>query len=210
MRKGSPEGSWLLSQLINYATTQPSPAEELPFEYLQTIIKESPFSQRNLVSGFERLTYLKGEEIKAVSYREQAATTYRIRQREPLFRIEWETAPTPESGPVIFVFAGSFPFREGSRTIPGFTMTVDGKRAVDFDSTTNGTTWRDATSQAALCYVPCPSRPSWNQTTGLFYLSVPAEMVPHGRPARLGIRSRGGDAGVWVGVNPYRDILKMQ
>ncbi len=210
LRIGGPEGSWILSQLMNYAATLPAPSAELSFDYLRTIIMESPFSQGSLISGFERLTYLKGEEIKGVSYCEQEATTYRIRQREPLHRVEWETAPTPDSGPVIFVFTGSFPFTEGSRNMPGFTVTVEGKRVVDFDATKQGNVWRDENSHAALCYVPCSSRPSWSQSTGIFYLSVPEGLVPHGRPVRLGIRSRGGEAGLWFGLNPYQNILKME
>ncbi len=210
LRKGGPEAPWLLSRLVEYAGTLPEPKSELPLSYLRQAITDSLFTKGPLLSGFERLSYSKGETVQVVSYREPDAKMYRIRQEEPEHRIDWETAPVPQAEQVVFVFAGGFPFKDPPKTNPGFTLCVNGTRVLDFDTVKTATLWQSDDKRAGLFYAPSPSRPSWGDTMGLFYVSVPGSLLRPGEACKLTVRSRGSENDRWFGLTPYADILNAQ
>ena len=207
LRRGGPEGPCLLSRLIAYAGTLPKPEAEIPLDYLRKKIDDSPFTKGPVVSGFERLDYFKGDTASVVSYREPDTPLYKVHQEEATQRIEWQTAPAPQTDRTIFIFAGGLPFKDPPLVNPGFTLTVNGQRVLDFDTTKTERLWLSDDKGCALLYVPSPSRPSWNDTMGLFYVSVPGNLLRPGEPCRLGVRTRGGEFSRWFGLNPYTDVL---
>ncbi|HOF39975.1 MAG TPA: glycoside hydrolase family 2 TIM barrel-domain containing protein, partial [Candidatus Hydrogenedentes bacterium] len=206
-RNGGPEAAYVLSRLIEHACELPRPDAKWSGRFLKSAIQSSAFANAPLVSGFTRLRYHKGVETQAQSYRERSATALQIRQEEPLHRLEWESAPMPGAPKVTFVFAGGFPFMEPPLTNPGFTLAVNGQPLVDFDTSKTQTQWPGRDGRSALLYVPGHVQPSWSYTAGLFYLTVPRDVLVPGQPCRLEVRSRGSDNRRYFNLNPYTDIF---
>ena len=206
-RNGGPETAYILGRLIEHAKTFPKPKAEWSVAFVRGCIDDSPFSKGPLVSGYSRLVYHKGEEGAGQSYRERAAPMYRIRQEEPLHRVVWETAPTPDTPYVTFVFAGGFPFMAPPNSLPGFTLAVNRRRVLDFDTTKTQTRWQSEDGSVSLLYVPEHVRPSWSETAGLFYLAVPRRLLTPGDACELEVRARGSDNKRYFGLNAYTDIV---
>ncbi len=206
-RNGGPEAAYVLGRLISHACGFPQPEAEWSREFVKDALEKSAFTKGPLVSGFSRLLYHKGEEARGQSYRERDAAVCRIRQEEPLHRVEWESAPAPDAPWATFVFAGGFPFTEPPLKNPGFTLAVNGQPVLDFDTSKTQTLWQGRDGQSALLYVPGHVQPSWSGTAGLFYLAVPQNLFAPGKPCRIEVRSRGSDRGRYFGLNPYADIL---
>ncbi|MFA6243920.1 MAG: hypothetical protein WC655_23455, partial [Candidatus Hydrogenedentales bacterium] len=205
--EGGPEASHLLGRIFEYAKGFPRPAAEWPVEFVRDSVVRSPFAKGPLVSGFQRLASHQGEKATGQTCRERNGEVYRIRQEEPMHRIVWETDTVPEAPYVTFVFAGGFPFLTPPSSPPGFTLTVNGRRVVDFDTTQTQAQWAGVDKRTTLLYVPGHVQPSWSESAGRFYLSVPAELVTPGSPCTLEVRSRGSDNKRWFGLHPYADLL---
>jgi beta-galactosidase len=206
-RNGGPEAAYVLDRLIAHAKTFPTPQAAWPVAFLKERIDASLFGKGPLVSGFSRLAYHKGEQGASQSYRERTAAMYRIRQEEPSHRIAWETAPTPDASYVTFVFAGGFPFLGPPSTLPGFTLVVNGRRVIDFDTTKTRTSWESEDGSVSLLYMPGHVKPSWSETAGLFYLAVPRDLLSPGDTCKLEVRARGSDNKRYFGLNAYADIF---
>jgi hypothetical protein len=209
LRNGGPEASFVLGRLIEHAQSLPKPAVEWPVDVVRERVTASPFARGPLVSGFVSLVYHKGEKARGQTYREIESDALRIRQEEPLHRIEWRTAVVPDAPFVVFVFAGGFPFMAPPHVLPGFTVAINGRRLVDFDTVKTQTRWDGEDSGVSLIYVPGHVRPSWSDTAGLFYLSVPAEFLTPGESNRIEVRSRGSDNSRWFALHPYDDVLSV-
>lgn len=207
LERGGPEGPYVLRRLLDHAKSRPQPKAEWTAEYLLDLVARSPFARGPLVPGFSRIVFHKGETAQGQSFRDRTMETLRIRQEEPLHRVAWETGTVPEAPFVTFVFAGTLPFSAPPSAPPGFTLTVNGRRAVDFDTVRQQTRWDGDGNGCSLLYVPSHVRPSWSETAGLFYLSVPAEFLTPESAATLEVRARGSDPGRWFGLQPYTDTL---
>jgi beta-galactosidase len=206
-RNGGPEAMYMLSRLVEHARTLPAPKAEWPAAFLKDRIDDSLFAKGPLVSGFSRLLNHRGEQGTGQSYRERTATMYRIRQEEPFHLLTWETAPTPDTPYTTFVFAGGFPFTAPLSSLAGFTLAVNGRRVLDFDTTKTQTRWQSEDGSSALLYVPGHVRPSWSETAGLFYLAVPLHLLTPGDACTLEVRPRGSDNKRYFGLNAYADII---
>jgi hypothetical protein len=206
-RNGGPEVTYVLGRILEHASRFPRPSAEWPVGYVDDLVARSPFTRGPLVSGYERLVFHKGEKATGQSCREHSADALRIRQEEPLHRIAWETAPVPAATSLVFVFAGAFPFMAPPTSNPGFTLTLDGVRLVDFDTTKTQTQWTSEDGRATFLYVPGQVRPSWSETAGHFYVSVPGELTVPGKACTLEVRARGADNKRWFALHPYDDIV---
>ncbi|MCL4217234.1 MAG: hypothetical protein KJ052_09565, partial [Candidatus Hydrogenedentes bacterium] len=206
-RNGGPEAPYLLARLVEHAKSFPTPKAEWPATFIRDQIGRSPFATGPLISGFKSLIYHKGETAAGQSYRERSATMYRVRQEEPFHLVTWETAPAQDAPAVTFVFAGGFPFIAPPGNLPGFTLAVNGARVLDFDTAKTQTRWQSEDGSASLLYVPQHVRPSWSETAGLFYLSVPGNLLSPGEVCKLEVRPRGSDNARYFGLNDYTDIV---
>ncbi len=207
LRHGGPEGAWLLSQLFTHAGKFSLPKVQFPIEVLRDRITDSLFTRGPLVSGFNRLIQHKGEKKTGLSYRELEAPLLKIHQGRHLHRLEWETAPAVKAERVIFVFSGGIPAMFPPPVHPGFTLTIDGKKILHFDTSRGSQTWLSPDKAVALIYVPRPIQISLRETRGVFYISIPADRLVPGQPCRLGVHPRGGAYARWFGLNTYRDVL---
>ncbi|MCC6697161.1 MAG: hypothetical protein IT365_16150 [Candidatus Hydrogenedentes bacterium] len=207
LRNGGPEADYVLGRILEHASHFPSPSAEWPVESAKDLVARSPFTKGPLIPGYERVVFHKGEKVTGQSCRAPSAEALRIRQEEPLHRIVWETAPVPAATSVVFVFAGGFLFMAPPASNPGFTLTLNGVRLVDFDTTKTQTQWTGADGRATLLYVPGHVRPSWSETAGLFYVSVPGELTVPGKACTLEVRARGADNKRWFALHPYADLV---
>ncbi|HYD82816.1 MAG TPA: hypothetical protein VEA63_02165, partial [Opitutus sp.] len=207
LRHGGPEGPWLLGRLLERAQSLPEPKNAIPIQTLRDAVAQSPFTTGALVSGYHRTLKHVGEKSQGITYRENAGTSLRIRQEEPLHEITWETAPVPAAQRTTFVFAGGTSFHRYAPGSLGFALRVNGRKVIDFDSTREPMTWRSADGDYTLTYVPALNQSSWKETMGLFYLSVPASNVAAGAPNQLSVYSVGHDNVRWFALNPYADVL---
>ncbi|NIA12823.1 MAG: hypothetical protein GWP08_01990 [Nitrospiraceae bacterium] len=207
VRNGGPEAMYVLSRLVDHARSFPTPKAEWPVAFVRDSIDDSPFAKGPLISGYSRLVYHKGEQGAGQSYRERTAAMYRIRQEEPFHLLTWETAPTPDTPYTTFVFAGGFPFMAPPSGLPGFTLVVNGRRVLDFDTTKTQIRWLSEDGTVSLLYVPGHVKPSWSETAGLFYLAVPRNLLTPGEACKLEVRPRGSDNKRYFGLNPYDDLF---
>ncbi|MDX9972079.1 MAG: glycoside hydrolase family 2 TIM barrel-domain containing protein [FCB group bacterium] len=205
-RRGGPEGPWMLTRLIEYAAGLPTPEAEVPFDYLRRRMDDSLFTKGPLVSGFSKVTFFKGQEATITTGRDAKASLYRINQQEPMHRIEWETAVTPQAERVTFAFAGSTAFQTPAPGTPGFGLRINGKNVLLFNTTQNETLWKSGDGRSALLFVPSPGMPTWSEATGTFYASVPGDLLTPGRPSTLSVHSCGGARDRWFGLIPDADL----
>lgn len=207
LHNGGPEAAYVLGRMLEHASTFPQPSTEWTTAFVQELVAGSPFTKGPLISGYERLTFHRGEKVAGQSCRERSAESFRIRQEEPLHRIAWETAVAPTASLPVFVFAGGFPFMEPPASNPGFTLALNGTRLLDFDTARTQTRWTSADGRTALLYVPGHVRPSWSETAGIFYLSVPGELTTPGKRCNLEVRARGSENKRWFALHPYADLV---
>ncbi len=206
-RNGGSEAGFVLGRLLEYAATFPTPKAEWSSAFVEKWIGQSLFAKGPVVSGFSRMLYHKGPTTKANSYRELAADMYQIRQEEPMHLIKWETAPAPDAEYATFVFAGGFPCMDPPRVNPGFTLVVNGKRVIDFDTTKLLGSWQSPDGSVSMVYLPAHIQPSWGETSGLFFLAVPKNYYTPGQPCTIEVRPRGGENNRYFGLHAYSDIL---
>lgn len=207
LRHGGPEGPWLMAQLLAHAQTLPTPKNAIPLPALRAAVTSSPFTKGPLVSGFGHLLKHVGEKVQGITYREGNGDCLRIRQEEPLHELIWETAPVLAAERTTFAFAGGTSFLDSSKSGQGFGLSINGAKVLDFDTTQGPATWQSPDGEITLRYVPALSQSSWNETMGLFYLSVPSKYLAKGKTVRLRVYSIGQDNNRWFAVNPYSDVL---
>lgn len=203
----APEAEWLTARLLEYASTLPKPAAELPADFLREKAAEVPSFEGPFVEGFARLVRNEGEEADWFTFREARGKTYTCRQTEKGHVIEWETATVPEKfegDSVTFVFAGAVGWRSQPET-NGFTLTINGKDAVDFDVAPGFATWKNDKLGVTLTLFSKTSTKEDN--AGLFYLRAPVAMLAGGKPCRFAVHSNSKDSQRWFALHPYTDLL---
>ncbi len=125
-----------------------------------------------------------------------------IRQKKPSLAMTWKTASVPSviSGDcVTFAWTGA----TGDRyTVLGnFFIFVNGKLAAEFDVAVGGPT--RYVSRAPGCdfvYDVLWFSPSYLDTSGHFYLTVPARWVEPGEPAEIEVKSNDRNWNAWFAV----------
>lgn len=200
----APEKAWLKAQLLEYAASLPKPEAEWPVAYFEERAFEAPPMTGPFVAGFAETSAATGQPWP--SYREEQAPYYILRQTDETNRLEWTTAPVPETledEDVTFVFAGGLGWRSEPET-PGFAFCVNGKRVLDFDVTDAYHHWRDDATGIALVFLP--KRQLHLDTVGLFFVTVPKEQLTAGKPCTFAVESKGSGSQRWFGLNPYTDV----
>jgi hypothetical protein len=214
--KDRPENEWLIARLIDHAAQFPQPKPRWPASFL-TPVSVAP---KGCVPGFHRLVSNKGEEGNWYSFREDSARMLICRQNKPGNRITWETAASPlplaegqgvraagnataaeasSSNSVTFVFAGGLGFGSEPKS-DGFVLEINGKEVVRFDLP-EPKTWQSADKRVELRFDS--SRAVSVDQFGLFYLTIPRDMLKPGKPCVLAVRSLGTDSRRWFGLNTY-------
>ena len=200
----APEKEWLKARLLEYAASLPRPAAEWPAAYFEERAMDTPPVTGPFVAGFASSTA--GQIQSYVSYREEHAPYYILRQTDTANRLEWITAPVPEtfdSDHATFVFAGGLGWRTQPET-PGFAFRVNGKRILDFDITDQARQWQDGASGISLVFMPRRRLPE--DTAGIFFVVVPARHLTPGKPCTFAVESRGEGSQRWFGLNLYTGV----
>ena len=120
------------------------------------------------------------------------------RQVAPDLSVQWQSAPLPASlgaGKVIFVWTGAM----GGGGLGGgnFTLFVNGRAAADFDVTARPTRFPVREAGCELLYHPKWAHSNGAEASGHFYLTVPADWVRAGEPAKFEVRGRDIGEGYW-------------
>ena len=77
--------------------------------------------------------------------------------------------------------------------------------ALAFDLVRRRGAWKSADGKVRMVFLPL--RQLSQDTVGLFYITVAADLLAPGKPLRLGVVSRGRGSRRWFGLNPYTDVL---
>ena len=197
--KGRPENQWIIARLLDHAAEFPRPKANWPV----SILAVEQLAPEGCLPGFRRLLSNEGEESTWYSYREDGARVIVCRQSQPGHRVTWQTAVVPKdekADRVTFAFAGGLGYSVQPKT-EGFVLEINGRDALRFDLP-EPKTWTSADKRVEL---RLDARrvigPDW---LGLFFLTVPREMLKPGEPCRLGVRSLGTGSQRWFGLNPYQ------
>jgi len=204
----APEKAWLKARLLEHAASLPRPQAEWPVAYFEERAFEAPTMTGPFIAGFAAADAEKGQPWP--SYREEEAPYFILRQTSETNRLEWTTAPVPEtidSDHVTFVFAGGLGWRSEPET-PGFAFCVNGKRMLDFDVTDAYHEWRDDATGIALVFLP--KRQLHLDTVGLFFVTVPKKRLTPGKACTFAVESKGSGSQRWFGLNPYTDVAPGQ
>jgi len=202
-----PEARWLLRSLIRYlATDRSTPKAELPASYWLEHLSEAPVPANSArVEGFAGVTAHNGEVVTHPSYRDPNAAGYVVRGLDGSWFIEWQTAPVPP-GPeesVTFAWAGAL----GWVSMPeaGFDLSLDGTPLVTFGVTRESARWRSPDGRRTLAF---DSRVLYGSedTLGVFYLTVPRDMLRAGEPAALRVSGQAANSRRWFMLQEYTDL----
>lgn len=196
--EGRPENEWIVARLLEEAARLTPPAAHWPASFL-TLVSIAP---EGCVPGFRRVVSNDGEDTSWYSFRADHARELVCRQDEPGNRVAWETAPVPNELPgdrVTFVFAGGLGYASEPKT-EGFILEIDGKQALKFDLP-DPASWQSEDKRIELRFES--KRAVSVDQFGLFYLTVPRDMVKPGQPIVLSVRSIGSGSRRWFGLNTY-------
>ncbi len=202
-----PEAEWLTARMIEYAASFPHPKTVFPEDFLRARALDAPHFGPPFIEGFAKLIRNEGESSKWFTFRKEHDRTEVLRQTETGRGIEWETAPLPKSFSEIsvsIVFAGGLGWLSQPAT-KGFSLSVNGKEALQFDVCNGRGLWRDASGRITLSFVP--KRMTSEDAAGLFYLGIPRDLVKPGEPCRLCVTSLGSGSKRWFALHPYTDVL---
>ena len=201
-----PEAQWLLTQLIAYAGSFPTPAPAFPANRLADCAQVFAPPPGPYLAGFAQLVGAT-EKGRWHSYRGDSEPFLICRQTALGNRVEWDTAAVTGSGKgetVTFVFAGGLGWVDQPKT-PGFALRLDGKETLRFDVTQNAALWKSPDGAVRLRFLPHRRLPL--DGVGLFYLTVPRGRLAPGKPLRVAVTSLGQGSRRWFGVNEYKDLV---
>jgi hypothetical protein len=119
--------------------------------------------------------------------------------------VTWETVllpETPAADRVTFVFAGGLGYSSQPKT-EGFVLEINGRETIRFDMPAPAK-WTSADNRVELRFEP--RRAVSVDQFGLFYLTIPRDMLKPGAACQLGVRSLGAGSQRWFGLNPYFDV----
>lgn len=124
-----------------------------------------------------------------------------IRQKPPHVRMRWRSAPVPAtlaSPRVTFVWTGAL--GAGSSGPGGFTISVNGHPAADFDVAVEPTRFISRADGCEFLYDV--SWVFWNglDSSGHFFLTVPASWLKPGEPAVIEVEGKDASAHRWFAL----------
>ena len=129
-----------------------------------------------------------------------------LRQTAPHLALRWRSAPLPSPLPartVTFAWTGAL----GMGTSDGgnFTVSVNGRAAADFDVVVEPTRFLPRATGVDLVYDAVWVYSNSLDSSGHFYLTVPADWLEPGQPARLEVTARNVGSGRWFGLLEKQD-----
>lgn len=211
VQRTDPAAAWLHDALVRYVSSAAfQPAAEIPVEWLRSrAYDEGLPDSATWTEGFARLVSATGKPQPWYTWREDRATTLPVRQTDGKQSITWTTAPAPASGSatVTFAWTGGMGW-ESEPAAGGFTLTVNGKRAMEFPFSVRSGVWRDAATGCELHYVV--RRTVGPDSFGIFLLTVPASLCTPGQPVQLGITAGAGNSQRWFSLVPYTDTVQVE
>lgn len=199
--KDRPEGQWLLARLIDHAGSFPAPKVQWPAAAI-SVRRGAP---EGCLLGFRRLVSCNGEQSRYASFREDRVPTYVSRQTGGPQRVVWQTAPVPrdvQGERVTFAFAGGLGFAAQPKT-EGLVLEVNGQDVLRFDLP-EPSRWTSEDQRFELRFEK--RRAVNTDQLGVFYLTVPREVLTPGKSLELGVHSLGSGSRRWFGLQPYKDL----
>jgi len=199
---GRPENDWLLGRMIAHAAAGPRPKATLSEIALRAHMPPpGPY-----LSGFQKIARNEGEVAKWHSFREDNVRQFTCRQTKVGQLVEWFTSPVPanwKADHATFVFAGGLGWQSEPRT-KGLSFLVNGRDVLRFDLAERyPLPWTAGGGKVSLRFVVRRRIPQ--DDLGLFFVTVPGELLVPGKPLRLGVRSLGTGSQRWFGLHPYTD-----
>jgi hypothetical protein len=150
-------------------------------------------------STFEMTTHLGSTQICAVRQGAPGGS-------EESLAMSWTTAPVPrkaDTKKVTFVWTGAM--GKGLTRGGNFTLFVNGRAAADFDVTPEPTRFLSRAQGCELLYDVLWVGRDCIDSSGWFYLTVPAEWVKRGESAAIEVRANPVGSGRWFGLPPSED-----
>jgi len=126
-----------------------------------------------------------------------------IRQQPPDLAMKWQSAPVPatvKTSSVTFAFPGALGMGPGYNGY--FTISVNGRPAADFDAAIEPSRFVPRAKGCELLYQPLYIYWSRTDSSGYFYLTVPAGWVKAGERATLEAKARNIGHNRWFSLLP--------
>ena len=131
-----------------------------------------------------------------------------IRQTSEKQSIAWTTAATSGSNKqALFVFAGGLGWISQPET-DGFQVSINGNPQLIMDVTGTSARWQSDNGDVELNYLV-----TWNSnidSAGLFYLSVPTEMLDEENKLTVEVRSLGKDSLRWFSLDELQEVKTVE
>ena len=124
-----------------------------------------------------------------------------VRQMAPDLTVRWPSAPLPASlGAQKVTFAWTGAVGGGGLGGGNFTLYLNGRAAADFDVVKQPTRFPVRAAGCEFLYQPKWVHDKLIESSGHFYLTVPAGWLRPGEPARLEVRGRDIGESYWYGL----------
>ncbi len=131
-----------------------------------------------------------------------------IRQTDELQRLSWKTSASAKTGTKSrFLFAGGLGWSSQPKT-DGFEVLLNGKAELKIDVSLTTTAWESPGKQVRLDYLV-----TWSSDTdsaGLFYLTVPNEMLDKHGQLTIEVHSLGTGSLRWFSVDNIRNVKEVE
>ncbi len=127
--------------------------------------------------------------------------TWKVRNNRPGESVTWVTAACPESAPTTFVFSGALGVRSGKSE-----LLISGEPILVFDTGPDDRPQVWENRNVRLAFFPLRK---YIHETGIFCLTVPADLIAPGLPLLLGVRRKSGNFDhSFFALHDYRDTLE--
>jgi hypothetical protein len=213
LREEDPATAWLYRDLLAYADSEAfQPEAKLPVEWLRERMRTcTPPDAATWLDGYSRvLESTEQSDPHTQDYAQNRLPTILARQTDGRQIVRWATAKVPAKWPhktVTFLIRGGF----GEVSQPGgghFRLSVNGKPALEFPFERETAAWSAPSGMPRLLFLP--RYQTDEDSTGLFFLTVPADMVEPDKAAELTVRASAQNSRRWFGINPYSGLAAQE
>lgn len=175
---------------------------------LKNELKPMVSLSENSQSGFKQLYSINPARDHWFHYSGLRAERPYIRQTSQEQSIHWATSVVRrQSKETCFVFAGGLGWGTQPKT-EGFKVLLNGQSKLNIDVTLNTTSWLSDDKRVRLDYLV-----TWNSdidSAGLFYLTVPTELINNNGQLEIEVRSLGSDSLRWFSVDELPEVKKVE
>jgi len=201
-----PECRALLENLVRYITGRDADPNRpvLPDEILARWRASQPYVEGAvLAEGFAGIVESTNEPLDHRSARSERARSWYARALDEKQLVRWKTAPAPDAERATFVLFGAMGWRSQPRA--EFTMEVAGRIIFRFDVPDATTAW-DGEVPGARLVLRVLARDS-EDVLGLFFLTLPRDLRPAGKPVEITVRGNAASSQRWFMVQDERDAV---